>query len=632
MTTAGKFTVLFFPDGREVHVEPGTSLLEAAMLAGLELKSPCGGAGTCGRCRVRVKDGCIISKEPSVKAHQSGLLLACRTLVEGNMVVEIPEDSRLAEHQVLLGEKDVLPEQDADLGLIYRLQPLCRKIRLTLAEPTLAGSFSDWSRLQAALQEKVCCGEMHISLPVLRTLAETLRAGNWQVTATVVEADGRAEIVLLEPGHAVSPPFGLAIDIGTTTVVVYLVDLETGLTLGKQGTYNKQARLGDDVIARIVYATEKATGLAELQEAAVATVNQLVSELLTEHVISGQDVHLAVVAGNTTMTHLFLALSPKYIRLEPYIPLAASPPPVRAAELGLPLNPHALVFSFPAVASYVGGDIVAGVLLTGMSGEQAVTLFIDIGTNGEMVLGNRDWLVSVACSAGPAFEGGGITFGMRAMKGAIERVAIAPETYEVTVETIGGGRPRGLCGSGLIDCLAKLRAVGIIDRAGALQMDLATSRLRHGDDGPEFVLVWAAAAAGAQDIVLTGNDIKNLLRAKAAVYAGIRCLLKAVQLGEEAVEQVLVAGGFGNHINIRDAVAIGLLPDMPIEKFTFIGNAAVKGARLGMLSQEAFREALLLGKKITYLELSGGGAFMEEFISALFLPHTDRSLFPSVTN
>ncbi|MBT9171702.1 MAG: hypothetical protein DDT21_00070 [Syntrophomonadaceae bacterium] len=624
-----KVAVFFSPDGRVAHVKRNTSLWEAAAQAGLGLKGTCGGAGTCKRCQVLVRDGPALEKGTGLPSG-AGLVLACQTLAAGSVTVDIPQDSRLAEHKVLLGGEDVLTESDADLGRIYRLQPLCRKVRLTLAAPTPEGNMSDWSRLQAALRGETGCDTFRISLPDLRRLAETLRSGNWQVTATLVEAAGCADIVRLEPGHSAGPALGLAIDVGTTTVVVHLVDLETGLVLGKKGTYNKQARFGDDVITRIVYATEQENGLSQLQETVISVVNQLVTGLLAENGRHRRDVHLAVVAGNTTMIHLFLALPPAYIRLEPYIPLAGSPPPVRAAELGLAANPHAVILCLPAVASYVGGDIVAGALLSGIAQEQEVTLFIDIGTNGEMLLGNRDWLVAVACSAGPAFEGGGITFGMRAMQGAVERVAITPESYEVTVETIGGVRPLGLCGSGLIDCLAKLCAAGIINRAGQLQMDFATPRLRRGDDGPEFVLVWQEEAGGGKDIVLTGNDIKNLLRAKAAVYAGIRCLLKAAELEMEAVWKVLIAGGFGSHLNIRDAIAIGLLPDLPAEKFTFVGNAAVKGARLCLLSQEALSEAQALAKKITYLELSAGSDFMEEFVAALFLPHTDLSLFPSV--
>ncbi|MDW7651127.1 MAG: ASKHA domain-containing protein [Bacillota bacterium] len=630
-----KVTVLFFPDNLVAHVEPGTSILRAASLAGVELKSNCGGDGTCGRCLVRIKDGQVKMKSAgniSQKAKQAGLVLACQTLVDSNVVIDVPKDSRLDEHQVLLDEKEILVEKDEGLAEGYPMKPLCRKVKVALSEPTLTENVSDWNRLQAALRTELDCGEIHISLPVLRSLAEALRAGDWEVTVTVAQLNGCAEVVHLEPGHSDRPSYGLAVDIGTTTVVVYLIDLDSGLTLGKKGTYNKQARYGDDVITRMIHASEKENGLDDLHNAVIDTINQLVDELLEQSEVSGDTVHMAMVAGNTTMTHLFLGLTPKYIRLEPYIPLASETPPIRAAELGLHINPTAFVACFSSVASYVGGDIVSGTLVTNMAKSDEITLFIDIGTNGEMVLGNRDWLVAAACSAGPAFEGGGITFGMRAMKGAIEYVEIDPETYDVKVSTIGRMKPMGICGSGLIDCLAKLREVGIIDRAGKMQTDLDTPRIRKGDDGWEFVLVSHEETECGKDIIVTENDIKNLLRAKGAVYGGIRSMLNAVQLTEEVIDKVLIAGGFGNFINIRDAITIGLLPDLPPEKYMFIGNSSVKGARLALLSQEAFHEAQDLGKKMTYLELSVGNDFMDEFMSALFLPHTDMTLFPSVTD
>jgi uncharacterized 2Fe-2S/4Fe-4S cluster protein (DUF4445 family) len=630
-----KVTVLFFPDNLVAHVEPGTSILRAATLAGVELKSNCGGDGTCGRCLVKIKDGHVKMKSAgnlSQRARQAGLVLACQTLVDSNVVIDVPKDSRLDEHQVLLDEKEILVEKDEGLAEGYAYLPICRKVNLSLSEPTLTENVSDWNRLQAALRTELDCGEIHISLPVLRTVAETLREGNWEVTVTVAQLNGCAEVVHMEPGQSDRPSYGLAVDIGTTTAVVYLIDLDSGLTLGKKGTYNKQARYGDDVITRMIHASEKPGGLEDLHKAVIDTINQLIDELLEQSTVNGDDVHIAMVAGNTTMTHLFLNLTPKYIRLEPYIPLASETPPVRAAELGLNINPTAHVACFSSIASYVGGDIVSGTLVTNMAKSDEITLFVDIGTNGEMVLGNRDWLVTAACSAGPAFEGGGITFGMRAMKGAIEYVEIDPETYEVEVSTIGKMRPMGICGSGLIDCLAKMREVGIIDRAGKLQTDLNIPWLRKGDDGWEFVLVSHEMTECGKDIIITDNDIKNLLRAKGAVYGGIRSMLKAVQLTEEVIDKVLIAGGFGNFINIRDAITIGLLPDLPAEKYMFIGNASVKGARLALLSQEAFHEAQALGKNMTYLELSVGNDFMDEFMSALFLPHTDLSLFPSVTN
>jgi uncharacterized 2Fe-2S/4Fe-4S cluster protein (DUF4445 family) len=630
-----KVTVLFFPDNLVAHVEPGTSLLRAASLAGVELKSNCGGDGTCGRCLVKVKDGRVKMKSSgniSQKAKQAGLVLACQTLVDSNVVIDVPKDSRLDEHQVLLDKKEILVEKDEGLAAGYDFLPLCRKVRVTLPEPTLTENVSDWARLQAVLRNQLECGEIHIGLPVLRLLPEALREGDWKATVTIAQVNGCADVVHVEPGHDGRKSFGMAIDVGTTTVVVYLIDLESGSTLGKKGTYNKQARFGDDVITRMIHASEKPEGLEELHSAVIDTINQLVDELLSQSQVSGDDVHLALMAGNTTMTHLFLGLTPKYIRLEPYIPLASHTPPVRAQELGLHISASAYVVCFPSVASYVGGDIVAGTLVTNLANEDEITLFIDIGTNGEMVLGNKEWMVAAACSAGPAFEGGGITFGMRAMKGAIEHVEIDPETYEVTVSTVGRMKAMGICGSGLIDCLAKFRDVGIIDRAGKMQSDINTPRMRQGDDGLEFVLVFGKDTECRKDIIITENDVKNLMRAKGAVYAGIRSMLNAVQISQDAIDRVLIAGGFGNYINIRDAITIGLLPDLPAEKYTFIGNSSVKGARLALLSQDAYREAQELGKKMTYLELSVGNDFMEEFMSALFLPHTDMTLFPTVSN
>ncbi|HZK25160.1 MAG TPA: ASKHA domain-containing protein [Oscillospiraceae bacterium] len=631
-----KITVLFNPDNLAVQVEPGTSLLHAANLAGIELVSSCGGDGTCGRCLVKVQDGHVRVKGTgniSSRAKQAGLVLACQTFAEGNVVVDIPGRSRLEEHQVLLDEQQLLVEKDVEGAEGFKLQPLCSKLTLTLTPPTLDENVADWERLQTAVRNEICCSDIRISLSVLKQLPEALRAGDWQVTIGVTQINGCAEVIAVESGHAkTSKLYGVAIDIGTTTVAAHLVDLVSGFTVSKKGTYNKQARFGDDVISRIIHASERPEGLAELHHTIINTINGLLAELLQPGNLAAQDVLMVTVAANTTMTHLFLGIPPKYIRLEPYIPLAAATPAVKAQEVGLNINPEAYVVCFPSVASYVGGDIVSGTLVTNVAKDERITLFIDIGTNGEMVLGNQDWLVSAACSAGPAFEGGGITYGMRAMKGAIDNVEINPDNFEVEVSTIGRCRAKGLCGSGLIDCLATFRNVGIIDRAGKMQTDIQTPRLRQAEEGWEFVLVYGEDSDSGKDIVITENDVKNLLRAKAAVYAGIHSMLNAVELDIGMIERVLIAGGFGNYLNIRDAITIGLLPDLPAEKYMFIGNSSLKGARLALISQEAWHEAQELGDKITYLELSAGNDFMEEFMSALFLPHTDMSLFPSVTN
>lgn len=626
--------VTFLPDNRSLEVEEGLDLLRVAAMAGIELKSSCGGEGTCGRCAVAIKEGRALVGQGNLsrKNREAGYVLACRTLVQGDLLVEIPAASRMAEHQVLLEKiekKEILAEVEKDPLEKYGLEPFSRKLTVELTEPTIYENASDLSRLVLGLQALTGMEGITISLAAARTLPEVLRQGNWQVTVTMVEQGGRGEIIQVEPGRATKPSYGLAIDIGTTTVVVLLVDTSTGLTIDRAGTHNKQFRFGDDVITRIIYATEESGGQQELQRAVLDTINELVDRLLVKNGLTPGDVHSVVTAGNTTMAHLFLGIWPGYIRLEPYIPAAAVFPVVRGKDLGLHVHPEALVLTYPAVASYVGGDIVSGALVVDIANSEELTLFIDIGTNGEMVLGNKDLLVSAACSAGPAFEGGGISCGMRATPGAIQRLEIDPR-LEVKLDTIGGEKPMGICGTGLVDSLAKLREAGVIDRTGKFQAGLDGARRREGNDGPEFVLSWSEESGIGKDVVITEADVKNVIRAKGAIFAGIRSLLQTVEMPVEAIERIYIAGGFGNFLNLRDTVEIGMLPDVPAERYSFVGNTSVKGARVALLSQRAFREALELARKMTYLELSLGTTFMDEFTLALFLPHTDLELFPSV--
>ncbi len=629
-----QYNVRFLPDNLTVQVPAETSILSAAAKAGIVIKSGCGGKGSCGACQVVLMSGEVKVEGTGKLSHEqieAGVHLACKTKVMGDLSVEVPPESRLQEHQVLTGSvKGLLSEKEVNLLQKYGLKPLARKIQLSLAEPTLTENTADWAKLYLELKKHLGEGKIDVPLSVVRDLPEVLRAGEWQVTVTVADLPERSEVIKVEPGQSTIPAYGLAIDIGTTTVVVYLVNLESGEIIDKQGTYNKQARYGDDVISRIVYSVDAPGNLEEIQAAVVNTVNELVDSICRKHKVQREDIAGAVAAGNTTMTQLFMGVSPKYVRLEPYIPTFSYVPPVTAGELGMHMNPRGPVIMFPSVASYVGGDIVSGVLVTDMANGDELVLFIDIGTNGEIVLGNRDWLVSCACSAGPCFEGGGISFGMRAMPGAIERVDIDPETFDVDLKVVGGGRPVGICGSGLVDVLAKLREASIIDRAGNFQKDIQSHRIRQTEEDKEFVLAWAHQAEGEKDIVISENDVKNLIRAKGAIYAGIRSLLRMVSLEVEMIDKIVIAGGFGNYLNVPDSVQIGLLPDLPSERYEFIGNSSVKGAHLALLSRQARVEAVELGKKMTYLELSVGNDFMDEFVSALFLPHTDLSLFPSV--
>ncbi|MBI3360327.1 MAG: DUF4445 domain-containing protein, partial [Chloroflexi bacterium] len=445
---------------------------------------------------------------------------------------------------------------------------------LSLDPPTLADAVDDYSRLERALARHGL-HDLDAPLPLLQELGARLREANWQVTA-VVETDdwsqpgGPPRLIDLVPARrdvpverlpadGDGPPgrlYGVAIDIGTTTVSVHLVNLVTGEALDSAAEYNGQIARGEDVISRIIYAG-KNSGLGELGTLVRGTINEVVGRLAQRNHVERDQIYKATVAGNTTMIHLFLNLPPASIRLTPYIPTVTHPRPVLASEIGLEIHPLASVDCLPGVASYVGADITAGVLASGLAEAEGLTLFIDVGTNGEMVLGTKDWLVTCACSAGPAFEGAGVVCGMRATRGAIEEVWINGKTFEPTYRVIGETRPRGICGSGLISLVAELFITGVADKGGKFKMDLDTPRLREGDHGPEYVVAWAGGTDIGRDIVLTKVDVDNLMRAKAAIYAGFSVLAQSVGVELKEVERLLIGGAYGKYINVEKAVQIG---------------------------------------------------------------------------
>ena len=396
-----------------------------------------------------------------------------------------------------------------------------------------------------------------------------------------------------------------------------LVDLHTGETLTTSGEYNDQIGRGEDVISRIVYAG-KDGGLAELGQLVRRTLLTLLERIRRRTGVESSQILKVTVAGNTTMTHLFLGLPPESIRLTPYLPTANRPATYRAAELDLPVHPLASVDVLPGVASYVGADITAGAYAAGLAETGDLTLFIDVGTNGEIVLGNQDWMVTCACSAGPAFEGAGVVDGMRATEGAIEEVWIHSETFEPTIRVLGGGRPRGLCGSALISLLAELFVTGVVDRGGNFKLDLGTPRLRQGEHGPEYVVAWPDETTTGRAISLTKVDVDNLLRAKAAIYAGFSVLAAGVGVDLADVQQVLIGGAFGKYINVEKAVQVGLLPDLPWERFRFLGNTSLHGAALALLSRTARQAIDDIASRMTYVELSADNSFYGAFPAALF--------------
>ena len=626
--------VTFQPANKTVQAPVGTLVLEAAGLAGLDLAMPCGGQGRCGRCTVQVEYGQVRRRSTlrlSAADIERGHALACQTVLEGDAAILILPPEKI-ERRLTTDRTAV--EQEIPPGYDPQRDQTVRAVYLDLDPPSLDDQTDDWSRVERALRREAGLDSLVIDMPLLRRLSDTLRAADWKVTAIVetdtwARPDGPARLLQLLPGDRTEHVLGACLDIGTTSNVAYLVDLTTGKVLTRVVDYNGQIARGEDVISRIIYAG-KNNGLAELQDLVVQTFNRLLTQAAKRVLATPDEIYKVTVAGNSTMIHLFLGLPPQSIRLSPFITTINQPQPVTAAELGLTVYPTANVDCLAGVASYVGSDISAGVVSSGLDDADDLTLFLDVGTNGETVLGMRDWLITCACSAGPAFEGAGVAHGMRATTGAIEEIWINGDTYEPTYRVIGGGPAQGLCGSGLIALLAELFITGLLDRSGHFDRTLDTPRLRDGEHGGEYVIAWASETETGEDIVLTTVDIDNLLRAKAAIYAGYTVLCESVGVDPADVQQVLIGGAFGQYINIEKAIQIGLLPDLPWDRFQFLGNTSVKGAYLALLSRETRRQVAEVAGKMTYLELSADNAFYNSFTSALFLPHTEIDRFPSV--
>lgn len=620
------YKITFQPGQVMARAHDSECLLDVAFKAGISLKSSCGGTGACSQCKLIIRKGLVdvqgVGKLTREQLDQ-GYVLACQTYPNSDLEIEIPADSMLSEHKVLISH-------DEGYDSTSVINPLFQKIKIEVAAPSLDNHMDDLSRLYAALKQSYNLERQRISLEVMQHLPQVLREGDWKVTVSLADIKDCTEIINIEPGWDYRKYYGLALDIGTTTVVAHLVDLETGDSVGVEGAYNKQAVFGDDVISRIIYAVEHKRGLEQTQKTVLGTIDKLIANLIKDKDIEREDIWYVSCAGNTTMTHMFLGIDPEYIRLEPYVPASNSFIPIKAADLGLLINSKANVYCIPGVASYVGGDVTAGAEIINIEQEDKLTLFIDVGTNGELILGNREWLVACACSAGPAFEGGGISNGMRAMDGAIEYVRIEPDTWDVHFKTVSNRKPVGICGSGLIDCLAALQEAGVMDRTGSFSTRSDSNRLRITDGEKEFILVFAAESGNGKDITISESDVKNLIRSKAAIFAGIQTMLKTVDLPLETIEQVYIAGGFGRYINLEDAIKIGMFPDLPLDKYRYVGNSSIAGAKKILLSKETRDHAEKLAEKVTYLELSVGNDFYEEYTSALFIPHTNLDLFPSL--
>lgn len=616
--------VSFLPFKKTVEVEPGTDLLDAARRAGVPIDAQCGGKGTCGRCMVRIVQGDVSldPSEPAEEAREAGLVRACKTrTAKTELVVELPAAPLLLE---------IIGQSDGDLDELPLMRPsgaLIESVDLELSPPQPDDGMSDLDRLLRELGKKFPDEKTPVPVGVLRSMADVIRADGGRISATCAAGPER-RIVRLRPASAKRPSCGIAVDLGTTTVSVLLVELESGAVIAGRNGYNRQIPCGADVISRINYAGRPG-GLEELRSRALGAINDLVKEACARTGIEPGGIDAAVVSGNTVMTHLLLGLSPEHLRLAPYTPTLLEVPEFSAGEIGLSINPSAPVRLSPCAGSYVGGDITAGVLLADFPAEvQGVSLFIDIGTNGELVIGSDEFLMACACSAGPAFEGGGIDCGMRAAPGAIARVTVDADSGLPGYSVMGDGAPRGICGSGMITLLSELLTKGWIDHSGRLVRDRSCERIREQGRRASYILV--PAEGGGREISIGEPEIGSILRAKAAVYSACSLLLSHLGMGMGDLSRIYVAGGFGRELELEAAVNIGLLPDLPAERFVYLGNASLKASYMLLLSAQKREMQRELWRRMTYIDLSSEPSYMDHYTAALFLPHTDFARFPSV--
>ncbi|MBN2322337.1 MAG: DUF4445 domain-containing protein [Spirochaetes bacterium] len=613
------------PEGKTVSVLEGTSVYEALGEAGIIIKSECGGSGVCGSCKVRIVEGEYV-QEGSERyltrdEIERGTVLACRTRITSDMKVEIPVESRLFEQKILTAGIAAGPDSGVSLS------PAIRKTAVEPPSPSLSDQRPDLERVadSAAVSDSASGVELKpVPLEVLQALPETIRQDGWK--ATVLLKDGG--IIGIESGDTTDRLYGVAFDIGTTTVVGYLLDLNTGREVAVASRTNPQTSYGDDVITRIHFSGSKENGLKVLQKLIIGCINEIIEELAGSAGIEPAHIYEITTTGNTTMSHLFLGISPKYLALNPYVGAIKSACEPAARELGVGINPYGRVYVMPNIAGFVGGDTVAVILASELYKSDEVRFAIDIGTNGELVMGNKDRLVACSTAAGPAFEGARITHGMRASDGAIEKIVLSDG--EVSVNTIGDSLPIGICGTALIDGIAELRKLGVIDERGKLLKedglpegtpDFVRKRvIDHETYKTSFVLVEKEKTGTGSPILLTQKDVRETQLAKGAILAGYEILKETLGVSDGDVKEVLLAGAFGNYIRREQAKRIGLLPDLPLERIRFIGNAAGSGAKMLLLSQNLRKEATLISNRTEYIELAVSPDFQKRFADAMFFP------------
>ncbi len=621
-----KFQVIFLPSGRRGEVPEGKTVLEASRELGVGIESLCGGKRSCGKCKIKCVQGDLspFKEEEGEFITESeraeGYRLGCAAQILGNVQIFVPEESRT--------QQQVVRKEASERSI--ELKPAIVSQFIELFPPSLHDPLGDFDRLQKALSEKYHLPRIRIDYPALLKLSRVLRQGQWNVSVATWMSQ---EILDIKPDRA-DDLYGIAIDVGTTTVAGYLCNLNTGELVATQSMMNPQVVYGEDVMSRIAYTVTHPDGLEKVHQSIIDALNQLIGAVAKRSGLSSDDILELTIVGNTAMHHLFLKIDPQYLAVSPFTPVVHRSMDIKAKDLGLNVHASANVHILPVEAGFVGADNVGVLIAEEPYRQDAMVLIIDIGTNGELVIGNRKRLLSSSCATGPALEGAHIRFGMRAAPGAIERVRIDPNTLEVNFKTIGekdwqlearAASAIGICGSGIIDVVAELFRNKIILPSGRFSEGILSPRMRVSDQGPEFVVAWRDETSIGKDITITQQDIRNVQLAKAALYTGAKLMMK--KLGIEKLNKVILAGAFGTYINTEAAMTLGMFPDCDLRNVFAVGNAAGDGARIALLNRDKRVEADEIAQKVEYIELTIEKDFQKEFIDALSLPHA-KDPFP----
>lgn len=601
----------------------GSTVLEATKAAGVDLTSICGGAGKCGKCRIIIEDGIsnvnslteIEYKFLSNSDISAGYRLACQTVIKGPLLIRIPEESRTGRQRL----------QVEGVETPVALEPVIKKYFVEVPMPSLQDIRSDVDRLLDALRGKYGLKNLAVDYGVLLDLPSVLRESEWKVTAVV---SGETTVISVEPGDTTKRLFGCAFDIGTTKIAGYLLDLNNGSVLAVDSLMNPQVSYGEDVISRITYASKGYSELTELQRAVISGINQILGNLMDKTGVNPEEIYEMTVVGNTAMHHLFLGICPKYVALSPYPPVIKHSVNVKAKDLAVKINQNGNIHILPLIGGFVGADTVAVILATKIHERDDLCMALDIGTNTEVVLGNKDGILACSCASGPAFEGAHIKHGMRAASGAIEKIRINLDSLEVEYQTIDGVKPRGICGSAMVDAIAEMLKAGLIDIFGTFNKNISSTRLRRGNAGYEFVLAWGNETATGSDIVVTQKDIREIQLAKAAIHTGCMILMEKMGVREKDISTLFIAGAFGSYIDPKNARTIGMYPEIPLSRVKIVGNAAGTGARMALVSGSMRRKAEEISRRVKYVELGAEQDFQAEFLNSHLIPYADLERYP----